>query len=119
MTTATLKAPELVLPAQEITARPWHAFDHRPGVRERTLWQDPATGSSAGLLHLDPDGRIAPHAHPDAAHHLWVVAGEATVAGKTVPQGSYVMVPAGVEHGIERAGRAGCTLFYLNEANAG
>jgi hypothetical protein len=42
-----------------------------------------------------------------------VVAGEATIAGKTVPQGSYVFVPAGVEHGVEHAGRTGCLLFYL------
>jgi hypothetical protein len=27
--------------------------------------------------------------------------------------GSSVFVPAGLEHGIQRAGRAGCVLFYL------
>jgi quercetin dioxygenase-like cupin family protein len=112
-TTATLNTAELVLTAEEIAARPWRTLDHRPGVRDRTLWHDPATASFAGLLHLDPDGRIQPHAHPDAVHHLWVVAGEATIAGKAVPQGSYVFVPAGVEHGVEHAGRTGCLLFYL------
>jgi hypothetical protein len=28
------------------------------------------------------------HAHPDAAYHLWVVAGAATITGKTVPYDS-------------------------------
>ncbi len=36
------------------------------------------------------------------------------INGRRLDGGSYVYVPAGVEHGIQRAGRGGCLLFYLD-----
>ena len=111
--TTTNTQGTVVLDPREVAALPWQPFAGIAGVRDRVLWQDPAGKSFAGLLHLDPDGRVLPHLHLRAAHHLWVVSGSCTIDGRTLDAGSYGFVPAGREHGIEQVGRAGCLLFYL------
>ena len=111
--TTTNTQGTVVLDPREVAALPWQPFAGIAGVRDRVLWQDPAGKSFAGLLHLDPDGRVLPHLHLRAAHHLWVVSGSCTIDGRTLNAGSYGFVPAGREHGIEDVGRAGCLLFYV------
>ena len=111
--TTTNTQGTVVLDPREVAALPWQPFAGIAGVRDRVLWQDPAGKSFAGLLHLDPDGRVLPHLHLRAAHHLWVVSGSCTIDGRTLDAGSYGFVPACREHGIEQVGRAGCLLFYL------
>lgn len=95
---------------ESIAAMPWQPFDGVGGVEQRLLWQ--AGDSYAGLLRLAPGARIAGHHHYRGHHHVWVVEGECSTLGGRVGAGSYVHVPAGVQHAIE-AGAEGCTLFYL------
>ena len=102
-----------MLDPREVAALPRRPFAGMSGLRDRVLWRDPAAKSLAGLLHLDPDGRVLPHIHPRATHHLWVVSGSCTIDGQMLDAGSYGFVPAGRSHGIEQVGRAGCLLFYL------
>jgi mannose-6-phosphate isomerase-like protein (cupin superfamily) len=103
----------VILDPREVAALPWRPSAGISGLRDRVLWQDPATKSLAGLLHLDPDARVLPHIHLRASHHLWVVAGSCMIDGQLLDAGSYGFVPAGRSHGIEQVGRAGCLLFYL------
>jgi mannose-6-phosphate isomerase-like protein (cupin superfamily) len=113
MTQMTITPAAVLLHPREVATLPWRPFASLTGVRDRVLWQDPAGKSVAGLLHLDPDARLLPHIHLRAVHHLWVVSGSCTIDGRVLDAGSYVVVPAGRSHGIERVGRAGCLLFYV------
>lgn len=104
---------EILLDNREVARLPWRPFAGEEGVRDRVLWQDPDGASYAGLLRMEPGTSVAPHLHRGAVHHLWVVSGECVINGRTLAAGSYVFVPQGLEHAIQQAGPAGCTLFYL------
>jgi quercetin dioxygenase-like cupin family protein len=77
------------------------------------LWIDTRSRSYAGVLHLNPGAAVGVHAHRYAVHHVWVTEGDCLIEGRRLGPGSYVFVPAGTDHGIEKAGPDGCTLFYL------
>jgi len=104
---------ELVMDRERIEALPWLPFDHTPGVAQRVLWHDDTSGSYAGMLRLDKGASIPLHTHRSAAHHVWVLAGTCEIEGTSLTSGSYVFVPAALEHGIHDTGSTGCTLFYL------
>jgi quercetin dioxygenase-like cupin family protein len=104
---------EILLDSREVASLAWRPFAGEEGLRDRVLWQDPDGRSYAGVLEMEPGSSMAPHLHRGAVHHLWVVRGECRISGRTFAAGSYVFVPRGVEHAIERAGLTGCTLFYL------
>ena len=103
----------LILDSTEASLREWAPFDNSSMVQYRTLWTDPRSGSYAGLLRLEAGANISEHTHGHAVHHIWVAAGCCTVAGRHMEKGSYMHVPATAKHGIDWAGPAGCTLFYL------
>jgi quercetin dioxygenase-like cupin family protein len=44
---------------------------------------------------------------------MWVIAGRAEMLGEQVGPGTYLHIPAGVEHGIRDVGDEGCTVLYL------
>jgi quercetin dioxygenase-like cupin family protein len=104
---------EILLDNHEVASLPWRPFAGEEGLRDRVLWQDPDGASYAGLLEMEPGSSMAPHLHRGAVHHLWVVRGHCEINGRTLAAGSYVFVPQGLEHAIQRAGPTGCTLFYL------
>ena len=104
---------EILLDSREVASLPWRPFAGEGGVHDRVLWQDPDGASYAGVLEMRPGSSVAPHRHCGAVHHLWVTRGHCEINGRTLATGSYVFVPRGVEHAIQRAGPTGCTLFYL------
>lgn len=105
---------EILLDSRDMASLPWRPLAGEEGVRDRVLWQDPDGASSAGLLDMRPGSSVAAHLHRGGAvHHLWVVRGTCEINGRTLAAGSYMFVPRGVEHAIQRAGPTGCTLFYL------
>ncbi len=54
-----------------------------------------------------------PHHHGHANHHAWVVEGHCEVLGRILGPGSYVHIPAGLDHDIVAVGPSGATVFYL------
>jgi len=103
----------LILEADRVAARPWERFGEDEGVRYRTLWIEPGSRSYAGVLRLDSGAAIGHHTHRHASHHVWVADGDCRIDGRHLEAGSYVCVPAGVDHGVDAAGPQGCALFYL------
>jgi mannose-6-phosphate isomerase-like protein (cupin superfamily) len=103
----------VVLDQHQTVAVNWAQFRDSEGVQGKLFWEDFRTHSAAGLMHLNPGASVSPHSHRRNVHHLWIVSGSCRLDGKDVGAGSYQFVPAGVEHGIEAAGRRGCTIFYL------
>ena len=114
--TTTVPAP-CIVDRLAIIETAWHPFRDRRGrtqlgVHQKVIWDEQGTGY-AGLLRLDPGAEIEPHAHRFSVHHMWIVSGGCVIGEDYVQTGSYVYVPAGLDHGIGRAGPDGCTIFYL------
>ncbi len=101
----------VVLGHSAIDALPWQP---RPGLGEVRVKELLRSGDClAGLLRLEPGAGERAHSHSGAHHHVWVLQGEAQVAGIRVHPGAYIHVPAGVEHAITDAGPQGCEVFYV------
>jgi quercetin dioxygenase-like cupin family protein len=104
-------ATPLVLTPEQIAAIPVQPLGSLEHVKHRTLWTQGT--STAGVLTIERGQRLGLHAHRVNHHHMWVLAGHATVLGTQVEPGTYVHVPAGVEHDIDATTTEGCTVFYL------
>jgi mannose-6-phosphate isomerase-like protein (cupin superfamily) len=91
----------------------WDRLEPFEGVDYKLLWR--SGKSVAGLMRVAPGAEVSPHAHVRSHHHLWVLEGEADMVGdgERVGPGTYVHIPAGVEHGITDVGPDGCTVVYL------
>jgi quercetin dioxygenase-like cupin family protein len=109
---------EHVLSSTDVEAKPWRPFADQPGVRDKVLWEDPSSGSYAGIMELAPRARVRPHVHHAGVHHLYVVCGscELSVSERVLGPNAYGFVPAGALHGIDEAGPEGCTIFFLTLA---
>ncbi|HEX6420287.1 MAG TPA: cupin domain-containing protein [Acidimicrobiales bacterium] len=92
-------------------AMAWHPLEEFDRVSYKLLWR--SGKSVAGLMRVAPGGSVSSHTHRHSHHHMWVVDGTAEMLGERVGPGTYVHVPAGVEHGITEPGEQGCTLLYL------
>lgn len=104
-------AAPVVLTSAAIAAVPSTKLGDRDGVTHRVLWHD-AT-SMAGVLAVEAGQHLGAHAHRENHHHMWVLEGRATILGTEVGAGSYVHIPAGVEHDIDASATEGCTVWYL------
>lgn len=89
----------------------WHPVEPYDGVDYKLLWR--SGKSVAGLMRVAPGGAVTPHSHVRSHHHMWVIDGTAEMLGERVGPGTYVHVPARVEHGIRAVGERGCTVLYL------
>jgi quercetin dioxygenase-like cupin family protein len=89
----------------------WHPLDPFEGVDQKLLWR--SGESVAGIMRIGPGGVVSPHAHVLAHHHMWVIDGTAEMLGERVGPGTYLHIPAGVEHGVRDVGEDGCTVLYL------
>jgi len=110
MGTTTRIGPTVLSP-EAIESLPAEPLGHVEGATHRVLWH--SNGSVAGLLTLPAGSRLGAHSHRVHHHHVWVVDGSAIVLGQLLEPGSYVHVPAGVEHDIDTTDTDGCTVFYL------
>lgn len=101
----------VVLDATAMARLAWEVLHGVDDARAKLLWEQ--GGSTVGLLHVHPRGHVRAHAHPEAHHHAWVVDGHARMLGEPVGPGSYVHIPAGMEHEITDVGPQGVTMFYV------
>ena len=102
----------LVLSPAEIDELPWWPVMGCPGVRAKELWH--VDGFVHALIGYHPGAATAGVPNPTGHHHIWVVSGAATVAGRHLAAGSYLYVPPGVEHPIVADSEAGCLLLQLH-----
>lgn len=106
----------LILDAGAIDAIDWEPVPGLPGVCEKQLWR---YGSYVEALLRFDVGAVGPGVpHLAAHHHIWVVAGTATIAGRRVGPGSYIHVPPGAEHRVEGVGPDGCVLLQMHRPHA-
>jgi quercetin dioxygenase-like cupin family protein len=101
------------LDAAEISHLRWQPVGGCPGVRGKELWR---TSHAACAVIAYEVGAVTPgHPHPDAEHHLWVISGVASVAGRNLPAGSYAHVPPAVAHPIAAVGGQRLILLQLHQ----
>jgi uncharacterized RmlC-like cupin family protein len=112
--TATTAVPT-VLVAEQVSALPAQPLDAIEGVTNVVLWR--SATSMAGVLTVAAGHSLGSHAHRQNHHHMWVLHGTAHIAGADVGPGSYVHVPAGVQHDIAAAADD-CVVFYVYEPPA-
>jgi mannose-6-phosphate isomerase-like protein (cupin superfamily) len=110
METPTATNPT-VLDADDITALPVEPLGALGGVTHRVLWRNDT--SMAGVLMVEAGHHLGAHTHRANHHHMWVLEGHAQVLGRELDAGSYVHIPAGVEHDIDATATEGCTVYYL------
>src|SRR5205085_12378002 len=103
--------PPVVLSAAAIEGLAEVPLGSLDGVTHRVLWSDGA--SMSGVLTVAAGHRLGAHAHHANHHHMWVVAGRATILGTDLGPGGYVHIPVGVTHDIDASATDGCTVFYL------
>jgi uncharacterized RmlC-like cupin family protein len=110
MESTTVTQP-VVLTSEAVDALPEIPVGDLNGVTHKVLWQ--TADSMAGVLTVDAGHRLGSHAHRTNHHHVWVLTGNAVVLGQSLDAGSYVHIPAGVDHDIDATATDGCTVFYL------
>ena len=110
--TTTAPAVPVVLTAEAIDALPLVPLDQSiEGVTHRVLWR--TATSMAGAMTVAPGHRLGGHTHRLNHHHMWMLEGHAEILGVMVGPGSYIHVPAGIEHDLDARATSGCTVFYL------
>lgn len=84
-----------------------------PGDNQvQVLWMDHATGARAVLVRMPPNAPFPAHGH-DHIEDLYVVEGEATLAGVTMRAGDYCRAPKDTEHTDMRSGPFGAVAFVV------
>jgi glyoxylate utilization-related uncharacterized protein len=96
----------------EIDALPWEPVAECPGVDAKTLWR--LGDFVEALIRYQPGASTTGEPHLAAHHHIWVVAGAATIAGRALSAGSYVHVPPGAQHAIRDVGPSGCMILQMH-----
>jgi quercetin dioxygenase-like cupin family protein len=97
---------------------PWEPYRDRDGIAQDGVFQKivfelPGAKGYAGLFKLEASAELLTHVHRTFEHHAWIVSGGCVAGEHYLREGSYEYVPPGANHGIDRAGPDGCTLFYL------
>lgn len=104
--------PHLLLAPADIDALPQvQRAELGVGVSDRVLWR--SGPSLAGIMQIDPGGRLERHTHRAAHHHMWILAGRCRVLDQVAEESSYVHIPSGMEHGMECVGATPCRFLYL------
>lgn len=101
----------LSLTRDEIDRLEWRAVPGCPGVLAKDLWRSGDLHDA--LISYPPHSGTPGRPHTGAHHHIWVVSGSATIAGRPVATGSYAYVAPGTAHPID-AGAQGCLLLQMH-----
>jgi hypothetical protein len=96
----------------DIDALTWVPVPACPGVRQKVLWR--FGDFVQALVRYEPGSGSPGLPHLAAHHHIWVVSGAATIAGRRLIAGSYLHVPPGVAHPVVDVGPDGVTLLQMH-----
>lgn len=102
----------LAISPTEIDAMPWRPVPECPGVAAKDLWW--SGDMHDALISYEPGATTPGKPHSRAHHHIWVVSGYASIAGRSVGGGSYVYVPPDTAHPIADVGPEGCLLLQMH-----
>ena len=84
---------------------------HYEGIFVKSLKFDPKKNRSTSiLLKFEPGARYPYHNHP-AGEELFVLEGDATVAGARLEKGDYLYTPPNFKHAVKS--EQGCTILFV------
>lgn len=89
----------------------WEGVADCTGVDQKVLWR--LGDFVQALLRYGPSATTPGRPHLAAHHHIWVVSGTVTIAGRPLGAGSYLHVPPGAAHPAT-GGDDGCTLLQMH-----
>ena len=102
----------LTLSPAEIDKLPWQTIPGCPGTVAKDLWR--SGDMHDALISYQPGSGTPGRPHSGADHHIWVLSGSASIAGRRVGPGTYVHIPPGTEHPITDIGEDGCLLLQVH-----
>ena len=102
----------LILNPGDVDKLAWRPVPGCPGVSAKDLWRSGDLHDA--LISYEPGGGTPGRPHPGANHHIWVISGSASIAGRPVVAGSYVYVPPDTAHPITDIGEQGCLLLQMH-----
>jgi hypothetical protein len=102
----------LAMDPADIDQLPWRPVPGCPGVRAKDLWRSGHLHDA--LISYEPGATTPGKPHARAHHHIWVISGSASIAGRRIVAGSYAYVAPGVSHPITAAGGEGCLLLQMH-----
>ena len=85
-----------------------------PGVEIRRLYSDGARGTITALVRMAAGTRLPGHRHV-TAEQLYMLSGDAQIAGETLGTGDYYRTPAGTSHDVTHSER-GCEFLLISSA---
>lgn len=100
------------LDATEIDAMEWEPVPDCPGVTDKVLWR--FDDFVQALIRYEPGATSPGRPHYAAHHHLWVVSGSASVAGRLLTAGSYMHVPPRTLHPVTDVGPDGFVVLQMH-----
>jgi quercetin dioxygenase-like cupin family protein len=100
----------------EIDGLPWESVEGKTDVQMKTLWR--LGDFVQALVRYQPGATTAGEPHLAAHHHVWVVSGAGTIAGRRLVAGSYMHVPPQTRHGVTDVGPDGLTLLQMHRPHA-
>ncbi|MCB0918067.1 MAG: cupin domain-containing protein [Actinobacteria bacterium] len=100
----------LAATSAEIDAMDWQAEERGSGVKYKVLWQSGRT--VLGVMRIEPGAENPEHTHHGAHHHIVILNGECSIAGRHLDAQSYIYIPPGVAHGVSDVGEDGVEFFY-------
>jgi uncharacterized RmlC-like cupin family protein len=106
----------IMLNPAEIDQLPWQPVPGCPGVQEKELWR--SHDMVHALIRYEPGAATPGRHHHAGHHHIWVVSGSATFAGRRLVAGSYAYIPPKVDHPIQDVGVDGCIMLQLHRPSA-
>ena len=84
---------------------------HYEGIFVKSLKFDPEQNRSTTiLLQFEPGASYPYHNHP-AGEELFIMEGEATIAGAHLEKGDYLYTPPGFKHGV--TSENGCLILFV------
>lgn len=120
LTAADALSAMYCLDAHAIDELKWENVAHCTGVKQKVFW---LLGDFVQALLRNSPGSATPGVpHLAVPHHIWIVSGAVTIAGRPLGQGSYLHIPPDVAHPAV-ATEDGCTILQMhrphppNEAN--
>jgi hypothetical protein len=113
---ASAHAPVEIVDPTGIDQLAWKSVPGCPGVRAAVLHSWDHTYDA--LITYQPNAQTPGPPHTGVAHHIWVVAGSASIARRRVVAGSYVFVAAGTPHPVTDVGPEGCTFLQISDVTA-
>jgi hypothetical protein len=94
-----MNKPPTFLTSEEIDQLPWAPFPGSPGMWQRVLSMDEATGSYTRLIRADPGYESPEPVAHDFWEESWILEGSFIEDGRTFGVGTYVCNPPGYQHG--------------------